>query len=174
MIHFLIVVYWRYKVNRKYYEHRAHIAEDAQKSKFTPLPAVLAFPNLELTLFTAFMTGLMKNAFTVYGSGVGAYQLDSGLWTTALIVSLLLMIFFSYYCPSSSRSSASTSQTYEPTASSQTDDPAMKAFVKISFGLVRPGLLKLGAFKPPDAWNDRHARDVGALSLLAPKAQTAG
>ena len=159
VIHFLIVVYWRYKVNRKYYEQRAHIAEDAQKSKFTPLPAVLAFPNLELTLFTAFMTGLMKNAFTVYGSGVGAYQLDSGLWTTALIVSLLLLIFFSYYCHQLvSFQRKHVTNVWKPTASSQTDDPAMKAFVKISFGLVRPGPRKLGAFKPPDAWNVEPAR----------------
>jgi len=158
VLHFLIVLYWRFKVNRKYYA-AASSGDTSESAPFTPLPGVLAFPNLELTLFTAFMTGMMKNTFAVYGTYAGDYQFNAPLWTMAIITSLLLFLFFAWYSYQLVLFQRTCVESvWHPAAGKETDDVALKLISTVTVGLVKPGPRKRGAFKPPKEWTVEPAR----------------
>ena len=160
-IHFFLLVYWRYRVrapthtpflscflsssiprqvNAKFYAAARSGGKKGEKTPFTPLPGVFAFPNLELTLFMALVTGLMKNIFTVYGTYAGEYTLDSTLWTVTAVLSFLLFVVFSYYSYQLVLlRREGVTRVWKTAKGTETNDPAMQVLVKLTCGLVKPG-----------------------------------
>ena len=155
VIDFLLVVYWRYKVNGKYYASPA----GSERPNFSPLPSILSFPNLELTILTAFMTGLVKASFAVYGAYAGKVEISTGLWTMAAVMSAFLLLFFGFYARElASFKRDHVNKVWKPNTANETDDPLMKMLAKLSCGLIKTAPRKRGSFKPPEEWNTEPAR----------------
>ena len=153
--------------------HSAHILCCAHRVRLLclhhSLHGRLMWPNLEVTFFVSFSTGLLQCATAVLGATCAGYattirSLATSVITITLIIAAFawqtyrLIIFLKYH------DEVCWQPAEPPEAKDEIDDPFFAFLTTSTKGLVRPSSRELGGFEPPDEDMEEPARTERALA----------
>ena len=129
--------------------------EGATRPHFRSLPTALFWPNLEVTFFTSFSTGLLQCSSAVLGCTLAGYATTVRTLAIAIGViciiavtygqqALTLSVFMNYH------NDACWKPAELPASNDEVDDPLMALLTNVSKGIVPPTSREAGSFEPPD------------------------
>ena len=152
-------------VRKKHVKEQQRLGE--KRPAFRSLPEPLCYPNLEITLFAAFSTGMVQASSSVLGTAVAGYAtLPRHLWlaiSTIVAVGACyaneaykLFIFFKYH------DDACWQEAERPTTREEIDDPLFAALSNLL--KVPPIAREQGSFEPPEGNDEEPERTERMLS----------
>ena len=137
------------------------------RPSFRSLPEPLCWPNLEVTFFAAFSTGLVQASSTVLGTAVAGYKTAPHHLGLAILIVVLvglgyvneaykLHIFFKYH------DDVCWQQSEKPQSIAEVDDPLIAAVTKVM--KLKPVAREQGSFEAPEEDDEEPARTERMLT----------
>ena len=162
----LILAYYGFRVNRRYYRALASGAPAKKLPIFRALPSSFVFPHMQLLLLMSFASGLTTNTVSVYGVNAAGLTISTVLYAFSLSTSVLLVAFLAWQLLAVVRFHLAAGKALwvaEPPVESvdEMDDPLLRLLARLK--LMRPRMRGRGEYAPAEDAMAEPARTQRAL-----------
>ena len=129
--------------------------KNTTRPRFRSLPSSMHWPNLEVTFFVSFSTGLLQCASAVLGCSVEGYATTRR--SLAISITVICLVGFTYAYQAVQmlvflryHNEACWTPADKPESKDQLEDPLMALLTNVSRGRIPPIARENGSFEPPE------------------------